>query len=296
MQRTLFLMPVKNDYKSAEKLITQIKTLSERGGVSCQFLLVDDGSHLEEFAYISKRFGRGNKVKILKLNQRTGHQNAIFVGLQHASSKYSNFNVVIMDADGEDKPEDAVTIAKLLENEQIVMAKRGSRESSFAFKIGYFLYLKLFKRLVGIEFKSGNFIGISSSYIPTILTIPTLRKHVAASIMRRGVNIKYLEFDRAPRIDGSSQMNFAGLVLHAYGAFSVFSDTILVRLCFFFFGIVSLLIPVVSLLGILKLTGELNAIPGWTSIIFVQLLAMLLNLFAVSIIGLLLLLRIESVN
>ena len=296
MQRTLFLMPVKNDYKSAGKLIKQVQALSKQGGVSCNFLLVDDGSQLEEIEYSSQKFRLNSKVEILELNQRTGHQNAIFVGLQHASKKYSDFDVVIMDADGEDKPEDALTIAKLLENEQVVMAKRGSRKSSFTFKIGYFLYLNLFKRLVGIEFKSGNFLGISSSYIPIILTIPTLRKHVAASIMRRGVNIRYLEFDRAPRIDGTSRMNFAGLVLHAYGAFSVFSDTILVRLCFFFFGIISFLIPVISLLGILKLTGELNAIPGWTSIIFVQLLAMLLNLFAVSIIGLLLLLRIESMN
>ena len=296
MLNTLFLMPVKDDYKSAETLIAQIRLLSERGGVSCNFLLVDDGSQPEELEYSLQKYRLNNRVEILPLNQRTGHQNAIFVGLLHASNTYSNYNVVIMDADGEDKPEDAVTIAKLLENEQVVMAKRGSRKSSITFKIGYFLYLKLFKRLVGIEFKSGNFIGISSSYIPIILTIPTLRKHVAASIMRRGVNIRYLEFDRAPRIDGSSRMNIAGLVLHAYGAFSVFSDTILVRLCFFFFGIVSVLIPVISLLGILKLTGELNAIPGWTSIIFVQLLAMLLNLFAVSIIGLLLLLRIESVN
>ena len=64
-----------------------------------------------------------------------------------------------MDADGEDRPEDVPTLYKACEAEKygkIIFAERAERSEGVPFKIGYGLYKKCFKILVGKEINFGN--------------------------------------------------------------------------------------------------------------------------------------------
>jgi polyisoprenyl-phosphate glycosyltransferase len=93
------------------------------------------------------------KVEIVTLATNVGHQRAIAVGLAIATQDEETDAIVIMDADGEDRPQD---IPRLIEaargrDEFVVVAQRHERTESRAFKILYGLYNLLFTTLtVGV--------------------------------------------------------------------------------------------------------------------------------------------------
>lgn len=49
-------------------------------------------------------------MRLLVLRRNLGHQRAIAVGLCHADAKLDFDSILLMDADGEDAPEDAVRL------------------------------------------------------------------------------------------------------------------------------------------------------------------------------------------
>jgi hypothetical protein len=86
-------------------------------------------------------------------------------------------------------------------------------------------------------------------------------------------------------------MNLASLTLHAYGAFSVFSDIVLARFCLFLFMVSVFLSTTVLVIIALKVTGILGGIPGWTSLVILQISATTVILLSIAFIGLMLQLR-----
>jgi hypothetical protein len=128
---TLFLIPIRNDYESAALLISEFESnLRNYPQISPFFVLVDDGSDEIQQDRIQTKL----EYQILELGFKAGHQSAIFQGLNFVESNFKNINIVVLDGDGEDRPEDSLIIAqKLLLNQNgasIIAARRLSRENS----------------------------------------------------------------------------------------------------------------------------------------------------------------------
>src|SRR6476619_5865849 len=100
-------MPVFNDWASAEKLMTKLGTALDEARLRARLLLVDDGSVQPPPENRGTRVSRGIvDLSIVRLRRNLGHQRAIAIGLGVAYDDYPPMPVVIMDADGEDRPED----------------------------------------------------------------------------------------------------------------------------------------------------------------------------------------------
>ena len=67
--------------------------------------------------------------------------------------------ILIMDADGEDSPSDVSRLLDKIENENLslVTAQRGSRNTTFFFKIGYLFFQISGKILTGKTINHGTF-------------------------------------------------------------------------------------------------------------------------------------------
>jgi hypothetical protein len=130
--------------------------------------------------------------------------------------------------------------------------------------------------------------GIPEEKLKHVLKFPGIRLHVAAAILRYEPDISYVVFNRGSRIAGKSRMNLASLVLHAYGAFSVFSDIVITRFCLLLVMISSFLSTIVVGLFVLKVTNVFDGIPGWTSLIVLQIGSTVAVLLSLAFIGLLL--------
>ena len=290
--KTIFLIPIQNDYQSAAILVEHI-TKSFKKNDDNFVLVIDDGSSAQQL-----RIGRDlldhKNVLIETTSYKSGHQNAIFFGLSQIEKRFPGFNVVILDGDGEDKAIDAIELAHRIDSQSdsfVILATRGTRDVGTSFRIGYFFYTLLFKRLTGKNLRSGNFMAIPESKVKNVLNFPGIRLHIAAAIVRYEPDVTYIEFNRGSRIAGNSRMNLASLTLHAYGAFSVFSDVVLARFCLFLFMVSSLLSAVVIGVFALKVTNVFGGIPGWTSLFILQISATIAVLLSIAFIGLMLQLR-----
>ena len=106
--RIVIMMPVYEDWDAALKLCRNIDgVLSEDSSLRAALLFIDDGSMLNmcpgELPFQPRAIGR---VAVLRLQRNLGHQRAIAVALAHLREHWKEDAVVVMDADGEDRPED----------------------------------------------------------------------------------------------------------------------------------------------------------------------------------------------
>src|SRR5688572_2963842 len=113
------IIPLLNDWSSAKLLLQQVdQVFRMAAGDMAQYelnvYLVDDGSTeecpVEAFA---GPFQFLNTVNLLPLKINVGHQRAIACGLVYlGEQKNIPDMVIIMDGDGEDRPQDMITLLK----------------------------------------------------------------------------------------------------------------------------------------------------------------------------------------
>ena len=130
--RTILLIPIYNDWVSVQQLVLQMEALKIP---DLHILLVNDSS-----TDPAPALSAGNiPVEILHLALQLGHQKAIAVGLAYIHQNLPCERVLVMDGDGEDRPEDAGLLlhkAKQFPG-NILVAKRVRREDGFFFKLFY---------------------------------------------------------------------------------------------------------------------------------------------------------------
>ena len=240
---------------------------------------VEDGSlhHLIDV----KQCPSTMSLHVLRLKKNVGHQKAIAIGLSYLEDKLSDSTkVVVMDSDGEDRPETINELTKSLEqdNVDISVSVRKSRVESFKFKLFYQLYRLIFKLLTGYNIRFGNFMALKLSAMKRLLTYAELPIHVAGTVILSKCRINSVPIDRGPRYAGQSKMNFTGLVLHGLRALMIFADFVLVRLglaSLIFIGVIAIVIIVTIFL---KSIGM--ATPGWFSIALGMLTLLLIQIAA----------------
>ena len=133
------LVPVFNDWATAELLVQRIDFVFGEYALSGHLLFVDDGSLDSMPEQFPKNPPRNvQEIQSVELRANLGHQRALCVGLVHLAQSDLAGPVVIMDADGEDAPSD---ITRLLEKfvgedkRKVIFAARGLRAEGFLFKL-----------------------------------------------------------------------------------------------------------------------------------------------------------------
>jgi polyisoprenyl-phosphate glycosyltransferase len=263
------LMPVYNDWDSFARLVNDIdQCAGEFKNVSINIIAVDDGSTQQLPVSINKtkRYQYIQEISVLHLARNLGHQKAIALGIAYINAKVTSDFIIVMDADGEDRPED---IGKLLEESNkytthVIFARRTGRSEGVIFRAFYFFYKVFFSLLTGKEIAFGNFSLIPGTLLNRVAHLPEIWNHFAAGIMRANIPWSSIPTKRGIRYGGKSSMNFVTLVVHGLSAISVYTEILTVRLMIF--AIIIILFSILSffvLLYIKYLTPL--AIPGWAT-------------------------------
>ena len=190
-----------------------------------------------------------------------------------------------MDSDGEDDPN---AINELVEKDifEIVYVSRGKRFENTKFKTGYFLYKILFKFTTGKKINFGNYCMMAPKVLAAVSSQSFF--HFAGFLSKQRFTIETVEHDRQKRIDGSSKMNYKGLVFHGLASIIEYAEEILFSLLKLF---ILLFVALIGL-GIYVLYAKFIskvAIAGWASSISANLVIAMLIIVSTLIIGLLLL-------
>lgn len=292
------IIPVYDDWTNLERLLDAIDALQSLDGLEFRVVVVNDGSRLASpiGKWPANKFTRIRSVKVVNLICNLGHQRAIAVGLVMAAQESSlSGGVVVMDGDGEDRPDDMPRlIAAAMENpDRIVCARRAQRSDSFAFKTSYYIYKLAFRSLAGALIDFGNFCYIPRVALDGVVYSPSLWNHLAATLVRSRLPLMRLATKRGPRYSGTSRMRLDGLVAHGLSAISVYSDIVLVRIVIGMLGIAALTGAGLVAVAAIRLFSDL-AIPGWASSVFGSLSIVLLQSIIFAVVSAFLLLSARS--
>ena len=260
------IIPILDDWECAVILCQMLnQAFDSFPEYSVSLIFVDDGSRsrpdLAEFEVSSLK-----EVEILCLVGNVGHQRAIALGLSYVQFNRPCDMLVIMDGDGEDKPEDVPKLLKALESDassSAVFAERQARLESVGFRAGYLMYKILHRILTGLPIRFGNFSALRFSVLPRLTMMPELWVHYAATALLSRIPFIALPLDRGKRLGGDSKMRIETLVYHGLSAISIY-PTLNVRILVGSFAISLLLIAVAVISIAIRFTTTL-AIPGWTT-------------------------------
>src|SRR5688572_23656819 len=257
----IVLIPVFEDRRSAIRLLDELSSQIEPAPY---VIAVDDGSIQDPLQKADLAAARAGG-EILRLARNMGHQQAIAIGLTYIAMNFEPNAVVVMDSDGEDRPESIPALLQALRSGEVeaVVAQRRRRSETLSFRIFYTIYRLAFHLLTGRSIRFGNFTALSAAGVRRLAAMPELWVHVASSLMVSKLRIGAVETDRGKRYHGASQMNFVSLLLHGMRSLMVFAEDVLVRIGLFCIILACSSIALLSATAILKLLDI--ATPGWFS-------------------------------
>jgi hypothetical protein len=224
------LVPIYNDWDSARTLVERLDGLIAGHTVRMRVILVDDGSSMTPpESPLDLDLENLTSLAVLRLRRNVGHQRAIAIGLTHVYEKQPCDAVVVMDGDGEDRPEDVLRlIAAFREGGagKAVFAARAKRSEGLAFRLGYLGFRVLHRLATGRGVRVGNFSILPYRYLAALVVSSDLWNHYAAAVVKSKLPCLLLPTARGTRWYGSSRMNFVSLLIHGLSAISVFGELV----------------------------------------------------------------------
>ena len=265
--RLVIVVPVFNDWDAFAQLIRDVDATVDDGVRDLRILAVDDGSTEpipDDFA-ANLQLQQIRSVSLVQLKCNLGHQRAIAIGLAQAAKTKADA-VVIMDADGEDRPQDIQLLIKrhAVKPRDLIAASRTQRSEGPLFRIFYSLYKISFRLLTGEDISFGNFSLIPMNLVKRLSNVPSLWNHFAATVLHSRVALSLVPCIRGRRYAGRSNMDFVKLVVHGLSAISVFSEAMLTRMLLFLAAVAGMGALAVLVAAALRLFTGLAAL-GWAS-------------------------------
>ena len=268
-------------------MVKELNRTFSDGSVTASLIAVNDGSSLPPPDTLkgTDRDGAIQGIEILNLAYNMGSQRAIALGLREAAQRAGADAVVVMDADGEDRPEDIPKLMALLDDspDTIIVALRAKRSEGLLFSVLYAAYKLIFRVLTGKVINFGNFSLIPARALERLVQTPEVWHHLAAAYVRSPLPIRSVPTRRGKRYAGRSNMNLPSLVLHGIGAMSVFADILFSRLLIACSCLAGLSVLAVVAVVTVRFLTDL-AIPGWATnalgflgVLFIQLLILMLS-------------------
>ena len=261
--------PCFNEGEVAVRFVRELEQVLAQLPLASRIVMVDDAStddtlsRLRDLKPIGDRVG----IEVLSLHYNMGHQEAIYQGLLRAREIGAE-RIVVMDSDGEDDPQ-AIPAMLAAAERGIVLVNRGRRSESLRFKLGYWLYKRMFRMVTRKRISFGNYSMIDGSMLDVAIDRGFV--HYAAFLSRQRAATAHVTFDRRARLDGRSKMSFRSLSIHAFRSLIEYSEDVLALFLKAFFLLAVLAVLSIGTIIALKLFTT-QAIPGWASILSVSLI------------------------
>ena len=178
-------------FEDAEAFSQLLAALAEALSNAVFVIAVDDGS-IRKPLMMSAFKESGVAGEIIKLRRNVGHQQAIAVGLAHATEQYKDdHRVVIMDSDGEDMPASIPDLLRLLDDPETdaVVAQRKARVETIRFKVFYQIYKLIFRILTGKSINFGNFMALKPHAVKRLAAMQEVNLHVPGALIASRLGI-----------------------------------------------------------------------------------------------------------
>ena len=272
MKKLIILIPIYNDWKSVFKLLENIDLQIIDWDTEVSVLIVNDAS-TETRPKIELSFKNIKSVKVVNMKKNRGHARCNAAGLKFLTEKEDFDHVILMDGDGEDRPEELTLLFnKSKENpSKTVTANRIKRSEGFFFKMLYECHKILTYAFTGKFIKFGNYSCLPKESVVKLVKEACIWSSFSGSVTKVIFDRVSVPSIRGQRYFGPSQMNLINLLIHSFSIIAVFKGSVIVRsllfLIFYLFFIYSnpsvitffpILIVFIFLLLVLKTSSREN--------------------------------------
>ena len=272
MKKFLILIPLYNDWKSAFKLLGNIDVQIKGWNAEVSVLIVNDAS-TEERPKTELDFKNIKSLQVINMKQNKGHARCNAAGLKYITEKENFDYAILMDGDGEDRPEELTSLFnKSKENpSKTVTLNRIKRAEGLFFKLLYECHKILTFVFTGKLIKFGNYSCLPKADAARLAKEACIWSSFSGSVTKVISDRVSVPSIRGRRYFGPSQMNWFNLLIHSFSIIAVFRGVVIVRsvlfLIFYLFFVYSnlsivTLFPVLAVLiflfSILKVSSREN--------------------------------------
>ena len=272
MKKFIILIPVYNDWKSVFKLLENIDVQIKDWDAEVSVLIVNDAS-TEERPKTELDFKNIKSLRVINMKQNKGHARCNAAGLKYISEKENFDYVILMDGDGEDRPEELTSLFnKSKENpSQTVTLNRIKRSEGLFFKLLYESHKILTYIFTGKLIKFGNYSCLSKADATKLAKEACIWSSFSGSVTKVISDRIFIPSIRGKRYFGPSQMNLFNLLIHSFSIIAVFRRAVIIRSVLFlliylffisnnlsFITLFPALVVLIFLLLILKVSSREN--------------------------------------
>ena len=241
MKKIIILIPVFNDWPSLKKLIHEISLqINSIKNYKFSMIIANDGSTTTQPEI--KKPQNLEFIKILNMIENRGHAECIAYGINYINKNENFDNLLLMDGDGEDRPEE---INKLLEKASLnnsisVVAKRVKRSEGLIFRLLYQIHKMITFIFTGKKINFGNFSCLSKDDILRICNSTSLWFSYSGTFKKYVKNYNEINSIRGVRFFGPSKMSIFKLMYHSFSIIEVFKYQVLLRSILLTLGLIYL--------------------------------------------------------
>ena len=230
MKKFIILIPIYNDWKSVFQLLENIDLQIAKWDAEVLVLIINDGS-TEERTVTELSFKNIKTVRVMNMKQNQGHARCNAAGLKYLTEKEDFDYVILMDGDGEDRPEELTSLFnKSKENPlKTVTANRIKRSDGSFFKLLYECHKILTYVFTGKLIKFGNYSCLPKEDAARLVKEACIWSSFSGSVTKIISDRVSVPSIRGKRYFGPSQMNFFKLLVHSFSIIAVFKGSVIVR-------------------------------------------------------------------
>ena len=268
MKKIIILIPVFNDWDSLKKLVFEIdQNIKSVENFSFDCLVINDASTTEKPKLTRPK--KLKSLKILNMKKNKGHARCNAFGIRYVEQNYDFDFLILMDGDGEDRPQEINSFLKKIEKypDNSVVAKRIKRSEGPIFQMLYSIHKLITFVFTGKKIKFGNYTCLTKRDVKKVSSEASLWGSYSGTLKKNIERLNEIDSIRGKRYFGPSKMSLFKLILHSFSIIAVFKNQVFLRA----FLIILSLYFFYSLLGIFSIFAQLLIFVFSLSIFLVSL-------------------------
>ncbi|MYL18820.1 glycosyltransferase [Halobacillus litoralis] len=278
------IIPMYNEEEVIGMTYERLKKVMNDLDEPYELIFVNDGSRDGTLPMVKEYSEWDPSVIVLDLSRNFGHQVAITAGMDQARGEA----VVVIDADLQDPPERIKDmVEKWKEGYDVVYAKRAERKGETFFKkVTASMYYRLLRSLtdVDIPLDTGDFRLIDRKVCDQMNQLQEKNRFVRGLVSWVGFKQTAVEYDRDEREYGESKYPLGKMIKLSLDGITSFSYKPL-KLSSYGGAMVSMIGFLYMIYVIYQRLFTDAAVPGWSSVIVIQLFFFGFVLLMLGIIG-----------
>ncbi len=263
------IVPCYNEEGNVELFFKETEKVFKNSGNSYEYIFINDGSTDSTREKLKNLFESNSlsNITVVNFSRNFGKESAIFAGLKNAQGD----NICIIDADLQQKPETALKMYKILENNpqlDCVCAYQKERKEGAVTSALKSAFYGVINKISETNFENGasDFRFFKAKVKDAVLQLGEYHRFSKGIFSWVGFNVHYMEYEADERNSGETKWGIWKLFKYAISGIIAFSTAPLKIATFIGLGSVgvSVLYSIITLIR--KLLGQID-VSGFTQII-----------------------------